>query len=111
MADDISARITIAIENANAVQQCEQVEDALGRVTQARRRDLSVAEQSSQQTTDNTSAVQEETAAIEQQTKARKKSRQELEHELAVEKELARQRAIPREEQERREREVQSEIR
>lgn len=107
MADDISARIVIAVENANAVQQCDQVEDALNRVTQARRRDLSVAEQSSQQTNESASAIQEETAAIEQQVQARKKSRQELEHEIAAEKELARQRAIPREEQERRERESQ----
>lgn len=72
MPDDITARITIAVSNANAEQQCREVEDALSKVTQARREDLSVAEKSTAQTTEQSAAS----------------SRQ-----LRIEKELARLRA------------------
>lgn len=93
MSDDIAARITIAIEAADAVRSCEQVEEALARVTKARQDDLSVAEQSSRQNNESASAVQGETDAISEQAKARKDNAAAAHEEINAERKLSAQRA------------------
>lgn len=93
MPDDIAARITIAVETANATQQCEEIEKALEGITAARREDLSVAEKSTNQAKESASAVQEETSAMSDQTAARKADTKEAERQLRYEKELAKIRA------------------
>jgi hypothetical protein len=45
MAEDIKARITIAVGNENAVQKLAEVEAAIKRVTDARRKDMEIARQ------------------------------------------------------------------
>lgn len=71
--DDIAARIVLAIETANALEQCQTLEEALTRITEARERDNSVAKTGVQ--VDNAASVsniEEETSAIEKRTEARK---------------------------------------
>lgn len=71
--EDVAARIVLAIETANALEQCQTLEEALTRITEARERDNSVAKTGVQ--VDNAASVsniEEETSAIEKRTEARK---------------------------------------
>ena len=85
MADDITARILLSVEYADAVQKCKEVEVGITEVTEARGRDVEATKTTKSTSTSNARAMEKEAEAAKKVAKATKeKAEAQLSYEEAV---------------------------
>ena len=74
MAEDVAAKISIAIQNEDAIQRCNDVEDALKRITAARQKDSAAADSSTsaEVAAAEAKAIHKTSKALQELTTARK---------------------------------------